>query len=212
MRMTDAEYTFHQDIREKKRIGRGSFNKKCGSRSKKCTLPSDYLTRKEKEKMNSEPETWTLTRYYSFAEFKDMPSDIKVMYLNRLIDKYEISLKVISDELFRISYSYLRKLLIVEDIYSKVHLRTGLRTKKEAIDHFRVDFCSIASLGETVIAGAEVNDIYENPELTRCAPPVGTIKSATISLDGFDMETIEFLSRKYSGRKIEVTINVCIVE
>ena len=51
--MKDAEYVFRKDIQDKKSIGRGAFHKKTGSKSKKCTLPSDYLSGKEKKALNT---------------------------------------------------------------------------------------------------------------------------------------------------------------
>lgn len=51
MWLSDEEYTFRQDIKEKKSIGRGAFAKKNGSKSKKCTLPYEYLTKKGERKI-----------------------------------------------------------------------------------------------------------------------------------------------------------------
>ena len=58
--MTDEEYIFRQTERERKRDGRGAFNRVCGSKSKKCSLPSDHMTRKEIIAMSGEVQTYTL--------------------------------------------------------------------------------------------------------------------------------------------------------
>ena len=50
--MTDAEYVFQQDVKERKKMKTGAMHRKCGSKSKKCTLPSDYLTPSQKKKLN----------------------------------------------------------------------------------------------------------------------------------------------------------------
>lgn len=41
--MTDAKYLFVSDSREKKSVARSAVHRKGGSKSKKCTLPSDYI-------------------------------------------------------------------------------------------------------------------------------------------------------------------------
>ena len=63
--MNDEKYAFIEDVTERKSIARGAFHKKGGAKSNKCTLPSDYLTRKEREKMNGEVKTWNLNKFYT---------------------------------------------------------------------------------------------------------------------------------------------------
>lgn len=58
--MTDEKYLFEQTSRERKRNARGSFAKKGGSRSKRCSLPSDYLTEKQRKELNGPVETYDL--------------------------------------------------------------------------------------------------------------------------------------------------------
>ena len=53
--MTDEKYTFVTDVAEKKRIARGSFNKRThNGKGGKVRFPSDYLSNKERNKMNGE--------------------------------------------------------------------------------------------------------------------------------------------------------------
>lgn len=98
--MKDEEFIFRQEVREKKRIGAGAFHKKNGSKSKKCTLPSDHLTRKEKEKLNGECKSWNLKAFYTWDEFRKMPEDIQLEYVNSLINRYDCGLATISKILF----------------------------------------------------------------------------------------------------------------
>ena len=52
--MNDIEFILKEDIKKKKQAGSGYRYKKNGSKSKKCSLPSDHLSKKEIEKMNGE--------------------------------------------------------------------------------------------------------------------------------------------------------------
>lgn len=74
--MTDEEYLFRQTEREAKRTARGAYAKKGGSKSKKCTLPSDHLTAKEKKGMNGKVMEYK-TKGCSWKEFKYYPSDVR---------------------------------------------------------------------------------------------------------------------------------------
>lgn len=48
--MTDAEYLFRRDSADKKATARSANKRVSGAKSKKCTLPSDYLTAAQKKK------------------------------------------------------------------------------------------------------------------------------------------------------------------
>lgn len=109
-------HDFDYDALQKKRLARNAKYKKNGSKSKKCTLPSDYLSRKEREKMNGEVKNFNLKKKYSWYEFTAMPSDIQKEYLERLRDIYGATMTEISVELFGVSQTTLAD-------YSKNHGR-----------------------------------------------------------------------------------------
>lgn len=86
--MTDAKFLFKKQEIESKRIARGSFNKKGGSRSKRCTLPSDRLTEKERKKLNGPCITYNLNKPMKASEFKAMPTDMAKKYLAKLAEEH----------------------------------------------------------------------------------------------------------------------------
>lgn len=100
MWLSDEEFIYRQDIKEKKRISQGARHKRGGSKSKKCTLPSDYLTKKEKEKMNGEVFVYNPNNWYSWEEFKAMPMEYQVKYVNSLLNRYNCGLTTISKIVF----------------------------------------------------------------------------------------------------------------
>jgi len=83
--LDDAEYIFKQTNSERKRTGRGAIAKKNGSKSKKCSLPSDYLTPSEIKKLNGECVTYDLSKPMGWAEFKSMSHDLRAEYIQKLI-------------------------------------------------------------------------------------------------------------------------------
>lgn len=87
--MTDESYVYSQDIKERKSMRTGAFHKRCGSKSKKCTMPSDYLSRKEKRKMNGNVVSINLGKpITNFGEFKTYSISMQQLYLQNLVDKY----------------------------------------------------------------------------------------------------------------------------
>lgn len=93
--MNDAEYLFKQTEKERKRVGRGAFHKK-GRGGKIVSLPSDHLTKKERDAMNGEVVTFKEKPFYTWEELKSLPDDIQLRWCNSLINRYGCSTASIS--------------------------------------------------------------------------------------------------------------------
>ena len=87
--MTDEKYVFEQTSRERKRIGAGIYSRKRGSRSKKCTLPSDNMTAGQLKKRNGEVMQYNLKAPMGWLIFRSMPADLQREYINSCAYKYE---------------------------------------------------------------------------------------------------------------------------
>ena len=81
-------HDFDYDAMQKKRIARGASHMKRGSKSKKCTLPSDYLTAAQKRRLNGPVSTYKLDEPMSWESFKAMPEDLQKQYILRLQENY----------------------------------------------------------------------------------------------------------------------------
>lgn len=87
--MTDEEYTFRADCAEKKRVARGSANRRSHvGRGGRMKTPSDYMTKKERDKMNGEVKRYSMAHPMKWAQFKQMPDDIKREYIASIMDKF----------------------------------------------------------------------------------------------------------------------------
>lgn len=85
--MTDEKYCFTETERDRKHVARGACNKV--GRSRKVHMPSDYLSRKERDKMNGDVNIYKLNEPMGWKDFKMMPDDIQSQYLNGIISKYD---------------------------------------------------------------------------------------------------------------------------
>ena len=86
--MTDESYVFRQTSLERKKIANGVYSRKRGSRSKKCTLPSDSLTAGQLKKRNGEVMQYNLNKPMSWHTFKSMPEDLQREYIVKCKEKY----------------------------------------------------------------------------------------------------------------------------
>lgn len=82
--MNDFDY----DCMQKKRIASGAGHRKRGSKSKKCTLPSDYLTKKELRALNGEVKFYNIHERMDWKKFKSLPEDIAVAHMNWLLETF----------------------------------------------------------------------------------------------------------------------------
>lgn len=85
--MNDFDY----DVMQKKRIARGAWNRKCGSKSKRCSLPSDKLTKKQWKERCGQVMSYEFGKPMVWKEFKEMPKHIQKEYIENLIQKFSIT-------------------------------------------------------------------------------------------------------------------------
>lgn len=98
--MTEAAKVFHDDIREKKSI-KNSATKKNRTGKGPVKFPSDYLSKKEKEALNGECSTWKYSDFPDREAFNRMPDDIKIGYLNWILNVYNVGVGSISKYVFK---------------------------------------------------------------------------------------------------------------
>lgn len=85
---SEIERELSAEIRQRKSIGQQAKHKKNGSRSKKCRLPSDHMTKKQLKGLSGECMTYNLSKPMSWEEFKKMPEDLQAQYLRKLHDEH----------------------------------------------------------------------------------------------------------------------------
>ncbi len=102
--MTDEEYVFKQDVREKAITARSSH--KVGSaRRRKCSFSTDHMTKKEWEKMNGPVYQVTTGAAMPWASFKVLPETLQKKYIECILEKYKVGPNAIA-RMFGISSAY----------------------------------------------------------------------------------------------------------
>lgn len=108
---------FDTDVKMKKAIASGAKHRKSGSKSKKCTLPSDNLTIKEKNALNGETHTLILDHAYTIEDLavfsKQTQRDYLVYLAKNICDTFEdfceffkLTEPQMKDYMFSVNFKY----------------------------------------------------------------------------------------------------------
>lgn len=100
---------FDYEVLQKKRIAAGARHRKCGSKSKFCSLPSDNMTAAEWKRRNGKVKTYNLMAPMDWGEFKSMPHDLQQQYIDTLQSRFNVSVNRISQDLFGLCPDALRR-------------------------------------------------------------------------------------------------------
>jgi len=82
--MNDFDY----EVLLRKHLARQASHRKRGSKSKKCPMSTDHMTRKQWEERCGEIMTYQIGKPMKWDEFKQMPQNIQREYLQNLIHQY----------------------------------------------------------------------------------------------------------------------------
>ena len=82
--MNDFDY----DVMIKKRVANSARNRKRGSKSKKCPMSTDHMTRKQWLERCGETVTYNLSKPMEWQDFCNLPIHIQKEYLLNLIKLY----------------------------------------------------------------------------------------------------------------------------
>lgn len=100
---------FTYDVIEKKRTARGAYHRKRGSKSRRCVMPSDLMTKAERERLNGAVKNYNLSAPMKWAEFKKMPDDLQKEYLEKTAERFRASSATIARECLCVAPSALKK-------------------------------------------------------------------------------------------------------
>lgn len=92
--MTDFDF----EVKEKKSVA-NSAKKRVGH-SRKCTMPSDYLSESEKRKLNGNISTVNTNVPMPWELFRNLPTTLQQEYIESLVSRFHVGVKTVSQVLF----------------------------------------------------------------------------------------------------------------
>lgn len=140
--MNEAAMVLNQTNSERKTLGRSAHHKKNGSAVAK--LGNKPMSWQEIRSKNGPCKTHPSTdSFMEYADFEELPNDLKVEFVNKMMDKYDIGLSQISQYLFNKGGDGLKANLrnnydILDRIdYKKARANTGLLKFRNEVDDWK---------------------------------------------------------------------------
>ena len=87
--MNDETYSFIETVKDRRSAATGAYHKVSGSKSKRCTLPSDHLTPAQKRKLNGPAHALNLNRPATYEELTKVSTSLQFLYLDHLINEFK---------------------------------------------------------------------------------------------------------------------------
>ena len=221
---------FNSDVKDRKELARGSRYRKCGAKSKKCSLPSDMLTEAQKRKLNGPCTSVKLGVPMTWGAFRKLTPSLAAEYLTDLRDTYDVTQRMLA-QMFCVHYT--RVGTVIADLgLSDMFPKTRTTKEKSALRQAKWDaFCNGVVGGQPAVEEfPPLLDASDIPALTeeerieeesmyapvdsgrmenfvRPTTPKATNLCATF--EGFpDLATLESFYRLVGTDKVRVTINV----
>lgn len=143
----EEDRVFSDDVREKKRLARQARHRKCGSKSRKCNLSSDRLTKKQWLERCGRTVTYNFKKPILWQDFCELPIHIQKEYLLNLIGEYQTTASDLA-KMFGITPKTVTKHCEHEEI--GIRFSPGKRMSKEKRRAFE-EFCGVVAPQEEVV-------------------------------------------------------------
>ena len=172
--MTEFDY----DCYRKKNVAHSAARRKGGSKSKKCSLPSDRMTQKQWNERCGQVMSYSIGKPMAWAEFIKLPKDLKEEYMNNLIEKYDANARTMAG-VFGVSVATVFRVVKNDDL--NVTFLKGKHPSGEKYEAFRRFMDGDADVEEDVA----VDDVEVFEEVSEGVNSTGEVQKTR--LDSFTM-------------------------
>ena len=215
--MEDAEYVFMQTSMERKRVARGAYNKVRGG-GRVVKMPSDAMSKKEREGMNGEMKSYDLSKPMDWNVFRDAPRDIQQEYLDKIAGRFkDVPESTISELVFKKSRSSLWRLM--KDNGLMMRREDGHRKVKEDSFFKTADgeaFLRWVNNEDRIVAVVpfvEPENVQEDEKVSE-VPVVESIDEPKmpkkVDAKSIDINNIAVLLKALSGTGAKLTIEIVL--
>jgi hypothetical protein len=169
---------FDYDCYRKKNVAHSAARRKGGSKSKKCSLPSDRMTQKQWNERCGQVMSYSIGKPMTWAEFSKLPKDLKEEYMNNLIEKYNANARTMA-EVFGVSVATVFR--VVKNDNLNVTFLKGKHPAGEKYEAFRRFMDGDSGVEEDIV----INDAEVFAEVTEETNSIGDVQKTR--LDSFTM-------------------------
>ena len=138
--MDEARRAYHEDVAVRSRNKNAAYHKKNGSAVAK--LGNKSVSWKEIMDQHGEIITYPSTdNLMDYASFMRLPNDLKVEFVNKMMDRYDLSMRFISKILFNNGDDGLRAIMDKLKILKLVNTKQKRSDNADAIERLKVEVC-----------------------------------------------------------------------
>lgn len=215
--MNDITYTFNQTNRERKALVPSAMKRTRGSKSRKCSLPSDNLTEAQKKKLSGPVHEYNLSVPMTWGMFKLMPKDLQEEYLTGLFHRFSVGTSLISEYMFNLDKESLYRHIVRQGLDVPRHRG---RPSNNAIEIFKAWVSNNGTMPEALLTNKSepvepveivkpVSSVEPSEPVKTGNPTTRTITLANLTMRGTAADVVATL-RNFLADTDEVELEVNI--
>ena len=170
---------FDFDCMQKKRLASQARHRKNGSKSKKCSLPSDRLTHKQWKDRCGAVVSYNFGSPMNWEDFKQMPERIQAEYITSLQKKYSATATDLA-KMFGVKPLTVSRHVTSKNLNVTFHRGKSMtQAQREEWDKFVNEDCMVDTADETPIVAPEIlesnvqeSEVFERENLEDSNPVV----------------------------------------
>lgn len=199
--MNDFDY----DCLQKKRIARQSKYRKNGSRSRKCTISTDYMTQRAWRERNGKVLEINLNQPVSWSIFKELSKSVQEQYIRTLIETYCVNAASLA-EMFDVRPQTVRR--FIESNGLDIRFRVGHSMNAQQKANWRMFIVSGAD-GKAEHPAMDNKQLSQEQDcIQRCSQDM-SMKKVSLGFDGkIDVQAIANSLYCILGRDSEGSIEI----
>lgn len=173
--------------------------------------------------MNGECVSYDMKKFYTYEEFKTFPDDIQLKYINGLINRYNVTVSAIAEEVFHITptgfFKHLRKKDLTQYINKAPNGKSSIAVEGRARLMIAIEDANKPKeevVSEPVIeepipeSKPAIEVVTPEPVVEEPTEPkvFANFRSMRIEMNDWDSDILDFLRTRFAGGDYHIAITV----
>lgn len=145
--MNDFDYENYQ----KKRLAHQASHRKCGSKSRRCPMSTDYMTQKQWKERNGKVVSLNFDKPTTWENFKELSKGVQEEYLRHLAETYNANATNLA-EMFGMSVATVRRHIQSADLDIKFRVGHSMNAEQrdawERFLHSAQEYIAVSDMKE----------------------------------------------------------------
>ena len=165
--MNDFDYENYQ----KKRLAHQASHRKCGSKSRRCPMSTDYMTQKQWKERNGKVVSLNFDKPTTWENFKELSKGVQEEYLRHLAETYNANATNLA-EMFGMSVATVRRHIQSADLDIKFRVGHSMNAEQrdawERFLHSAQEYIAVSDMREKDKAAEPAPASMKMSEVSLC--------------------------------------------